>query len=68
MDPLSLISMIVAAWGVASPVVKNVLTDAEGIGADVAAHKSVLATFEDALKGLEGVFMTNPVPVAPKTA
>jgi hypothetical protein len=65
MDPLTLIGIITAAFAAAGPALKLVVDEAAIIGADVAAKKTALQTFEDALAGLQAEFAVNPLP-APK--
>ena len=62
MDPIQIIGMLSAAFAAAGPVLKVNLAEAEIVGADVAAHKSALQTFEDALAGLTNVFASDPLP------
>lgn len=68
MDPITLIGILTAAFAAAGPAIRVIIAEAAIIGADVAAHKSALQTFEDALAGLGAVFATNPLPVPTKTA
>jgi hypothetical protein len=68
MDPITIISMIAAAFSAGGPILKIAVDEAAIIGADVAAKKSAIQTFEDALAGLQAEFSNNPLPAPAKAA
>lgn len=68
MNPLALIAIIQAAMVAAGPALQAMIAAAEVVGADVAAHRDAMTTFQDALAKLETVFQVLPLPVKPQAA
>jgi hypothetical protein len=62
MDPITLITVITAAFALAGPAIQLAIAEAAIVGADVTAHKSAMQTLSDALAGLQSVFAKNPLP------